>query len=291
MSHILVLGATGYLGRHVVRELHDRDHAVHAVVRSQSKAEAIGPWGAPSLAGLVHEWIEGDIGNRELADGITEPVDSVVSCLGVTTQRADPWEIDYKANLAVLEDAENNNVRGFCYINVINGEDCPSRMTQAKTAFAHRLERSAVVSQVIDPPAYFSDMMQILTMVQKGGRLWTFAPADTVQINPIHGADLAVQVANRVEAAQRGRWKVGGPDVFTWQEIAVLAGKTLGRKAKTSQVPTWLLRLVTWLTDRLAPRKADTIRFLVWNMTHDAVGSPTGSRHLADFWAKQISAR
>lgn len=290
MSHILVLGATGYLGRHVTRELHNRGHSIRAIIRSRAKAEKTGPWGAPSLSGIVSEWIEGDIGKDDLVEGITEHVDYVVSCLGVTTQNADPWDIDYKANLAVLTDAEKNNIRGFCYINVINSENCPSRMTRAKTAFTNTLERSPVTSQVIDPPAYFSDMMQIFTMVQKSGRLWTFAPTGEVRINPIHGADLAVEVANRLEANQQGRWKVGGPDVFTWQELANLAGKTIGRKAMISKVPAWLFHLLLWTTDRLAPRKADIIRFLAWNMTNDAVGTQTGTHHLADFWAEQASA-
>lgn len=290
MPQILVLGATGYLGRHVTRELHHRGHTIHAIIRSRTTAETIGPWGAPSLSGIVSEWIEGDISNDNLVEGITERIDYVVSCLGVTTQKADPWDIDYKANLAVLADAEKNNVRGFCYVNVINGEKCPSRMTRAKTAFTNTLERSSVVSQVIDPPAYFSDMMQILTMVQKSGRLWTFAPAGEVRINPIHGADLAVEVANRLEAAQQGRWKVGGPDVFTWQDLADLAGKTIGRKATISKVPAWLLRLLLWTAERLTPRKADMIRFLVWNMTNDAVGARTGTHHLAEFWAEQVTA-
>lgn len=38
---VLVAGSTGYLGQHVVRELHTRGHLVRALVRSPAKLEPL----------------------------------------------------------------------------------------------------------------------------------------------------------------------------------------------------------------------------------------------------------
>ena len=46
---ILVAGATGYLGRFIVAELHRRGHRVRAVVRDRDRAVSPGPWEAPGL--------------------------------------------------------------------------------------------------------------------------------------------------------------------------------------------------------------------------------------------------
>lgn len=53
MSTILVAGATGYLGRFIVAELHRRGYQVRALVRDLGRAEAPGIYGSPSLTGLV----------------------------------------------------------------------------------------------------------------------------------------------------------------------------------------------------------------------------------------------
>lgn len=291
MARILMLGATGYLGRYVTRELHARGHHIRAVVRDRDRAKSPGPWGAPALDGLVNEWVEGSVQDAALMTGITASMDQVVSCLGVTKQKTDPWVIDHDANLAALHDAESHGVKGFCYVNVINGAACPTRLTRTKAAFVNALMRSDITSQIIDPPAYFSDMMEIFSMVKRSGRIWLFRDSRGVRINPIHGADLAVVIADRVETGEPGRWQVGGPDRFTWKQLGSLAGKILGKPVRVGVIPLTLFKAVIWVTDRFAPHQADTLRFIAWNMTHDAVGEPTGVHHLADFWAAQAAAR
>ena len=51
--NILVVGASGYVGRHIVEQAHRRGHRVRAVVRDKARAENAGAWGAPSLADRV----------------------------------------------------------------------------------------------------------------------------------------------------------------------------------------------------------------------------------------------
>lgn len=291
MARILILGATGYLGRHVCQELHNRGHYLRVVVRDRHRANGPGPWGAPALAGLIDEWVEGSVQDATVMTGISASMDHVVSCLGVTKQKADPWAIDHDANLAALRDAVSHGVNSFCYVNVINGERCPTRITQAKAAFVKALVRSDITSQIIDPPAYFSDMMEVFSMVKRSGRIWLFNASRGVQINPIHGADLAIAIANRVKAGEPGRWQIGGPDRFTWKQLGSLAGETLGKPIRVGIIPMPLIRALIWLTSRLAPRQADTLRFITWNMTHNAIGEPTGTHHLADFWATQAATQ
>ncbi|NHB85870.1 NmrA family NAD(P)-binding protein [Tessaracoccus sp. HDW20] len=48
---IVVAGATGYVGRHVVAALSAAGHRVRVLVRSRERAEAEGPFGHPGSAG------------------------------------------------------------------------------------------------------------------------------------------------------------------------------------------------------------------------------------------------
>ena len=281
MAGVLVAGATGYLGRYVVAELHSRGHLVRAVVRDRDRARREGPWGSPSLDGLVDEWALGSVTDPRFTRDLAADVEHVVSALGVTRQKADPWQIDNLANLAILDSALKH-AGSFTYINALGGDRCPARLTRAKSAFAQTLSVAEINSQIINPPAYFSDMTEVLAMARRG-LVTVLRP--TARINPIHGADLAVYVVDRMEEGRTGTWDVGGPDVLSWRELAHLAFDAVGKRSHILTVPAWALPPALRLTGLFSPRLADTARFMAWNMTRDCVAPTTGTHHLADFYA------
>ena len=281
MAGVLVAGATGYLGRYVVAELHSRGHLVRAVVRDRDRARREGPWGSPSLDGLVDEWALGNVTDPRFTRDLAADVEHVVSALGVTRQKADPWQIDNLANLAILNSALKH-AGSFTYINTLGGDRCPARLTRAKSAFAQTLSVAEINSQIINPPAYFSDMTEVLAMARRG-LVAVFRPE--ARINPIHGADLAAYVVDRMEEGRTGTWDVGGPDVLSWRELAHLAFDAVGKRSRVLTVPAWALPPALRLTGLFSPRLADTAQFMAWNMTRDCVAPTTGTHHLADFYA------
>ena len=281
MASVLVAGATGYLGRYVVAELHSRGYLVRAVVRDRDRARREGPWGSPSLDGLVDEWALGNVTDPRFTRDLAADVEHVVSTLGVTRQKADPWQIDNLANLAILNSALKH-ASSFTYINTLGGDRCPARLTRAKSAFAQTLSVAEINSQIINPPAYFSDMTEVLAMARRG-LVAVFRPE--ARINPIHGADLAAYVVDRMEEGRTGTWDVGGPDVLSWRELAHLAFDAVGKRSHVLTVPAWALPPALRLTGLFSPRLADTAQFMAWNMTRDCVAPTTGTHHLADFYA------
>ena len=281
MASVLVAGATGYLGRYVVAELHSRGYLVRAVVRDRDRARREGPWGSPSLDGLVDEWALGSVTDPRFTRDLAADVEHVVSALGVTRQKADPWQIDNLANLAILNSALKH-ASSFTYINTLGGDRCPARLTRAKSAFAQTLSVAEINSQIINPPAYFSDMTEVLAMARRG-LVAVFRPE--ARINPIHGADLAAYVVDRTEEGRTGTWDVGGPDVLSWRELAHLAFDAVGKRSHVLTVPAWALPPALRLTGLFSPRLADTAQFMAWNMTRDCVAPTTGTHHLADFYA------
>ena len=281
MASVLVAGATGYLGRYVVAELHSRGHLVRAVVRDRDRARREGPWGSPSLDGLVDEWALGSVTDPRFTRDLAADVEHVVSALGVTRQKADPWQIDNLANLAILNSALKH-AGSFTYINTLGGDRCPARLTRAKSAFAQTLSVAEINSQIINPPAYFSDMTEVLAMARRG-LVAVFRPE--ARINPIHGADLAAYVVDRMEEGRTSTWDVGGPDVLSWRELAHLAFDAVGKRSHVLTVPAWALPPALRLTGLFSPRLADTAQFMAWNMTRDCVAPTTGTHHLADFYA------
>lgn len=285
-ERVVVAGATGYLGRHLVAEASDRGYRVRAIVRSRARAEKPGPFGSPSLAGHVDEWLEGEITDLVFVRGACQGAQRVMSALGVTRQKASPWDVDYLANLRLLEDAERERVGSFLYVNVMNASDGRSLIMRSKAAFAEVLSRSPLAHQVVNPAGYFSDLTDMVRMARIG---LTFLPPErAVKIAPIHGADLARFCVERLGDVS-GTWDVGGPDVLTYREIAERASAALGKRCHTVAIPMQAVRAVVWAATRIGGRPANLAQFFADGLAQDAVGERFGEHHI-DAYFRDVSA-
>jgi uncharacterized protein YbjT (DUF2867 family) len=119
----------------------------------------------------------------------------------------------------------------------------------------------------------------------KSGRVWLFGDG-ALRMNPIDGADLAVAIADAIE--QKRKWlDIGGPDILSQHELAEMAFDTLGKRPKITTLPDVLrriaLRLLPWVTPSDIHGPA---QMFLTAMGMDMVGSPMGTRRLADHFAK-----
>lgn len=282
---VAVAGATGYLGRYLVTELRSRGYEVRALVRSIDRAHRPGTHGAPALSGLGIEFVQIDLEYPSQVAGVLAGATRLVSALGVTGQSASPWDIDFRANLALLEEAERIGLESMLYIGAIVITRGASAVQRAKHAFVEVLKRSSVSSQIVHPSGYFSDLANLLTMVGRGIKVHV-GEGDT-KLNPIHGADLAAYCVDRLEAP--GEWEVGGPEVFTYHELLDQAACALGRNPRDISLPRGVLEVSSWIAPRVSPRAGNLADFFADMMTHDAVGEPTGIRTVGEFFAQVVS--
>lgn len=281
-KRVLVAGATGYVGRHIIARLHDEGFIVRAIVRDRARALAPGSYSAPSLDGLVDEWVVAPDGATNLDSQMMSNVDHVVSALGVTRQKADPWMIDFHLNLRYLELAEHEGVTSFLYVGVMNAESGTSAVSRAKHAFMEALRRSHVAPQIVNPSGYFSDLTEIYDLARRG---IAFGLGDgSVRLAPIHGADLAEFCVSRLDG-DAGTWDVGGPEALTYRDIVRTAFEAVGRKSRYTPVPRALATSAVWAADRISPRAGSLTRFFLDGMQTDSVGELHGTHTLADYFA------
>lgn len=278
---IVVAGATGYIGRYVVKALAERGAEVRALVRSRERAEARGAFDAPSLKDAVAEWRIVDYTDPDTLIGCCAGAGRVVSALGVTRQKADPWSIDFLGNLRLLADAERHGINSFLYVNVLHVDSGSSQTMRSKHAFTEVLRRSAVAAQIVNPSGYFSDVSDFVLMARRG---FGFTLGDgATRVNPIHGADVATFIAEHLEGPA-GEWDIGGPDTFTYRELEELAFTVAGRKqGRIVQVSPALMEPARWAMDRVSPRLGNLTRFFTESLQTDAVGTPTGTHRLEPY--------
>ena len=281
---VLVAGATGYLGRHIVEHYMSVGWRVRALVRNADTARN---------SGLdATELFEGEVTNPRQICGAMDGVDLVISALGITKQRdgLSYWDVDYQANTNLLQEALAAKVDRFAYVHVLNARKMQNiPLVSAKQAFVDRLQASAIKSTVIAPSGFFSDMIDFLNMARTG-RVFLFGSGN-LELNPIDGTDLAEIIASSIWDG-RDYVTVGGPDTMTQNELAEAAFEALGKPAKITRLPDFLRRAAIKLLPFVSPSAVHgPALFFLSALGMNMVGKSYGSKHLRDHFTGLIRSQ
>ncbi len=275
MKKVLVAGATGYLGQFVVKAFKAKGYWIRALGRSAAKLVPV--------EGYADELFIGEVADPDSLAGLCDGIDIVFSSVGITRQKDGLTykDVDYQANRNLLTMAEAAGVSQFMYVHVLNAEKLQNvAMVQAKQAFVDNLKRSTLDYTVVCPTGFFADMEEFLSMA-RSGRVYLFGDGSN-RINPIHGADLAEVCADALESAE-SQIDVGGPEVFTYRQIAELAFDVLEQHEKITCIPKHLVSAMVGALRWLTPAKVyGPVQFMASVMTMDVIGQPRGQRRLAD---------
>ncbi|HHB81017.1 MAG TPA: SDR family oxidoreductase [Aliiroseovarius sp.] len=279
MKNVFIAGATGYLGHFLCETYQRRGWHVTALVRKPSRDVTLS---ADRIVEAEATW-------PETLAGIMNGADLVISTLGITRQ-ADGvgyWDVDYQANVNLLEEALRSNVAHFAFVHVLNAdrmEHVP--LVAAKAAFVRKLQAADLPSTVIAPTGYFSDMGDFLSMA-KAGRVWLFGNGQ-YRINPIHGADLATAIFDAVDSG--ATWAdIGGPETFTQNGIAELCFETLRTRPRITHLPDVLRRAALRLLPRVAPRRiAGPAQFFLTAGAMNMTAPPSGTRKLGEHFTSLV---
>jgi len=281
MKKVLVAGATGYLGRYLVKELKKQGYWVRALVRNPEKLE--------NLRGSIDEIFIGELTMPETLGKIYEGIDFVISSIGITRQKdgLTYMDVDYQGNKNLLEEAKKEGISKFIYISVFNADKMRNlKGIQAKVRFEEELKESGLDYSIIYPNGFFLDMLEYLQMAKKG-RGYVFGSGE-YRINPIHGEDLA-EVCVNAAAGDEKEINVGGPDILTHNEIVAIAFESLNKKIKISRIPIWLRNFIL-VTLRLftSVKTYGPIEFFMTVLAIDMIAPTYGKHHLKDFFLENI---
>jgi len=276
MQRVLVAGATGYLGKAVVRECKARGHFVRALARSPDKLS--------SLEGSFDEVVRAQVTRPETLAHVCDGMDLVFSSIGITKQKDGLTfrDVDYKGNVNLLEAALRSNVRKFVYVSAFNGPVLRHLdIIDAHEAFVDVLEASGIDCAVVRPTGYFPDMGEVLGMARRG-RVWLIGSGEN-RVNPIHGADLAVACVDAMEGNVT-ELDVGGPKTYSWNEVAALAFDALGKPARTSHGPGWLMGSAVRLVGLFNRHEGNLLAFFTAMATTDVVAPSIGTHTLEGYY-------
>ncbi|WP_299974764.1 NAD(P)H-binding protein [uncultured Pseudoteredinibacter sp.] len=274
MAHIVLAGATGYLGRYLAQQFYRDGHQLGLLLRDEKKLERLQ---------IPHHYVvKTDFGNSDHLLHKIPSCDIVVSCLGITKQQdgLSYEDVDYAMNARLLEFAQNSQAKQFMYISVLNAEKMQNRLCQAKTKFTRQLKSSNIDYRIIRPSGFFSDIQNMLQ--QCDGKCLPILGNGQNSLNPIHGQDLAQFCAEALKLTKR-ELNIGGPLNYTQKELAQLIQSHCKKPTKTFQLGSHLQAAAKFIC-RLAPERwTGSAEFILEASSIDMSARRYGDIKLEDF--------
>lgn len=280
--NIALAGATGYLGQHIAQELNKNGIKPDILTRRWSSEL--------SIAIQSNHIYNIDFSNPLTLSSKLFGIDIVISSLGITRQKDNLtyMDVDYQANLNLLNEAKRCGVKKFIYISALNGDKLRHiKIFEAKEKFVDELKNSGLEYIIIRPNGFFSDMKDFQEMV-KSGKVYLFGKGKQ-KLNPIAGSDLAKFIINSMNKYKNQELEIGGPKVYTHNEIAQLAFKVLEKEVKITYIPDCFRKLFLKVLPIISTSKTyGPIEFFLTVMGIDMIAPKFGQYYLEDFYKKQI---
>lgn len=304
-KRVLVLGATGTIGRATVRALLDRGHEVVCFVRPPAASD-------PRLAGAAIRVGDATDAASLARDGIAgDRFDAVISCLASRTGTpADAWAIDRDAQLTAIATARAAGIAQFVLLSAICVQKPRLAFQHAKLEAEAALIASGLTWSIVRPTAYFKSLSGQVERVRAGKPFLLFGDGRLTACKPISDADLGRYLADCLDdPGRRNRiLPIGGPaPAATPREQGEALFALLGRPPRFRQVPVALLDVIVAILatlGRVVPAlaaKAELARIGRYYATesmlvldpatgrYDADATPsTGNDTLADFHARLL---
>jgi uncharacterized protein YbjT (DUF2867 family) len=218
----LVTGATGDLGRRIVRILRERQLPVRAFVRLTS-----------SYAELEHRGAEIFIGDlREVRD-IQKACKDVQAVISAHGGRESAQAIDYRANIDLIDAAKAAGAQHFVFTSVLGVdrgyEDAPT--FKAKWAVEKYLIASGLNYTILRPSGLASNLLPLAERFRQTG-IYLLIGDPQNRSSIVSTDDLArIAVASiNNDAAKNQIFAVGGPEILERKDIPRIFGKVFNRE-------------------------------------------------------------
>lgn len=260
----LVTGATGGLGRRIVRLLRERETDVRAFVRLTSRFSELEQRGAQIFIGDLLQ--ERDI------EKACQGVQYVVSAHGTNDSNGgDAQQLDYRANIDLIDYAKAAGVQHFVFISVLGVdrgyEDAPT--FKAKRAVEQYLQASGLNYTILRPSGFSSNLLPLAERFRQTGLYITIGDPK-IRTSIVSTDDLAKIAVDsvQVEGAKNQVLPVGGPQILERQDIPKIFGRIFNREPVIINPPVLVLdgiRAALGLFNPQAQQQLGTLRTLVSN--------------------------
>ncbi|MEL6383670.1 MAG: NAD(P)H-binding protein [Cyanobacteria bacterium J06626_18] len=252
---LLVVGATGTLGRQVVRRALDEGHEVQCLVRSFQRGAFLREWGA--------QLVRGNLTVSETISPALEGVDAVVDA--ATARPTDAIDqVDWHGKVNLIRASKEAGVSRFVFFSILDAENYPHvPLMYIKHCTEKFLAESGLPYTILRPCGFLQGLIgqYAIPILEKQG-IWVMSKAAPIAfMNTQDIARFAIASLDNPETLNH-TFPLAGTRAWGAYEIIRLCERLSGQDARVSQMPIGLLKVVQktasffqwgWnLADRLA---------------------------------------
>lgn len=256
----LVTGATGGIGRPVVRKLLGRQMQVRAFVRLNSR-----------YGELEHRGAEIFIGDLRREKDIQKACQGVQYIISAHGSDGDADSLDLRANIELIDCAKAIGVQHFVFISVLGAErgyeDAP--VFKAKRAVEKYLQASGLNYTILRPAGLASNLLPLAERFRQTGIYLLVGDQKnrTSIVSTDDLAEIAVDCAE-VAGARNQTLPVGGPEILQREDIPRILGNIFNQEPIIINPPVLVvdgLRTLLGLLNPQAQKALGTFRTLLDN--------------------------
>ena len=284
MSNVLVTGAAGFVGSHVVPALLDAGHSVRALVRDEGGTRRV-------IARLTLDqqrsvtFATGDVGDPASLVGAATDVDAIVHLVALPRDRnggRDLERINLGGTRAMLDAARTAGVDQFIHLGAMGVRDDPRlHYAQSKARAESAVGDSGLRWTILKPSILWGQrdgFFNILaTLVRYSPGIVPLPAGQHARYQPLSVDDLA-----RIVAICLGRddtiaqsYELGGPAYWTYRDMLQEVIHTMGKRRVLLPMPLPLVKFVARAAEALRirfPVASDQLRQLAFDNAADLDG-------------------
>ena len=236
---LLVVGATGTLGRQVARRALDEGHQVRCLVRSPKKAAFLKEWGA--------ELVRGDLCDPETLPpalaGVTAVIDAATAR---PTDSLSVKQVDWDGKVALIQAAKAAGVERYIFFSILDAEKYPHvPLMEIKRCTELFLAQSGLNYTTLRLCGFMQGLIgQYAIPILENQAVWvTGESAPVAYMDTQDIAKFAIRALS-VPETENKVFPVVGTRAWSADEIISLCQRLSGQQAKVTRLPLNLLRTV-----------------------------------------------
>jgi uncharacterized protein YbjT (DUF2867 family) len=235
--NLLVVGATGTLGRQIVRRALDEGHQVRCFVRSPKKAAFLKEWGA--------EIVQGDLTDPETLPPALEGVTAVIDA--ATSRPTDSLtikQVDWDGKVSLIQAAVAAGVERYVFFSILDAQNFPQvPLMEIKRCTELFLAESGLKYTILKPCGFMQGLIgQYAIPILDRQAVWITGDSSAIAYMDTQDiAKFAVRTLEVPETVNKA-FPVVGTRAWGAYEIIRLCERLSGKDAKVARLPLGLLR-------------------------------------------------
>lgn len=247
MNNILVLGGTGFIGRHVCEKLHREGWRITVPTRRAINAAHVQHLPRVTV-------IEADVNDPTQLLGLLAGHDAVVNLVAILHGSEDAFErVHVELPLAIAEACAADGVRRVVHISALGaGLDGPSRYQRSKARGEEVLRGAGLDLTILRPSVVFGAGDRFLNLFARLQSVFPLVPlaGAHARFQPVWVEDVASAVVaslrddSSLPMSSVGQtFECAGPDVLTLADLVRIAGRHGSTQRPVLPLPAALARL------------------------------------------------